>query len=153
MLARMASSTRTDIWAAATGDFIVLLEWTGKLHYPELSLLTRWVILFKKSLEIQVEVQLKDCLGSCWLPNFLSFFILLLLWKFQCTLELSWQRSNSTEDSPSAWIGEFLGEAALHNLFLPSPACGGCLPPDQPNDKDDPVAVKWRNLVEELGET
>lgn len=81
--------------------------------------------------------------GKLLVTQFLSFFILLLLWKFQCTLELSWQRSNSTEDSPSVWIAEFLGEAALHNPFLLSPACGGCLPPDKPNDKDDPVAVKW----------
>lgn len=45
----MPSSSRLDIWATATGDFIVLLEWTGKLRYPELSLLTGGVIPFKES--------------------------------------------------------------------------------------------------------
>lgn len=136
----MPSSTRLDTWATATGDFIVLLEWIGKLQCPELSLWIRWFPLFKKSHNpgnLTASTPESRSSGKLLVTQFcfaLFFLILLLLWISQSTPEvlLSYREP------------DFLGEVALHKPLLPSAAYGGCLPPDQPQGKDDPVAMKWR---------
>lgn len=128
---------------------MVLLEWIGQYQYPEYSLLTRRVILFKtshKPRNSSASSAESRSVGKLLATQFWIVGLFLYCCCCKCLrAHLKYPgKGVTTANTPTAWIGEFLGEAALHNPLLPSPACGECLPLDQPKGKDDPVAMKWR---------